>query len=373
MDHPLPLSLLPTPTPDRARRYELCASIEALEAQVCRAVYEATGVELAPVPESARIELSTLQLSFARLAGDKDSLSTAGRVRSAAPVIARHTGRGPVRIRPDGSALEVAVELSLGDPERRHVPLRSLLAEAGVAGPLEPVTLLFGRRPDATSLRVPAAEAGHVLMAGGPGSGRVAGLHTLLAGLAFRYAPNRAHLAIFDAPRGPLAPWAALPHLIGPRVTTAEGCRRLERRLVKELVARRALRARQPAARLPRLVAVWNRDAAPGPALARILRQGAAVGMTVVLSLTAPGPRQLPAPIKPWLTTGVAFRLATPFQSRLVIQCSRAVALLGRGDAWALTPRALTRVQTADLRLADLGRIAAATKECSAGYARKVG
>jgi len=372
MDHPLPLTLLPTPTPDRARRYELCASIEALEAQVCRAVYEATGVELAPVPESARIELSTLQLRFAVRTGS-DPLPTADQIRGAASLIARHTGRGPVRIRPAGSADEVDVELSLRALERRHVPLRSLLAEAGVAGPHEPVTLLFGRRPDATSLRVPAAEAGHVLMAGGPGSGRVAGLHTLLAGLAFRYAPFRVRLAIFDAPRGPLSPWAALPHLVGPRVTTAEGCQRLERRLVRELVARRRLRARQPTACFPRLVAVWNRDAAPGPLLARILRQGTAVGMTVIYSLTAPGPRLLPAPIKPWLTTGVAFRLATPFQSRLVIQCSRAVALLGRGDAWALTPRALTRVQTADLRLADLGRIAAATKERSAGYARKVG
>ena len=150
----------------------------------------------------------------------------------------------------------------------------------------------------------------HLLVAGSARSGRSTVLRTLAAALAARCDVTDLHLFALDGGGGALAPLAALPHtgaVVG-RDETARGDRLLAR-LATELERRQRLlsagghgsheeqrRAAAPADRLPWLVVLadgWEGlvtayDAVdhgrPVETLLRLVREGAAVGIRVVLT-----------------------------------------------------------------------------------------
>jgi S-DNA-T family DNA segregation ATPase FtsK/SpoIIIE len=150
----------------------------------------------------------------------------------------------------------------------------------------------------------------HLLVAGSARSGRSTVLRTLAAALAARYDVTDLHLFALDGGGGALATLAALPHagaVVG-RDETARGDRLLTR-LATELERRQRLlsaaghssheeqrRAASPADRLPWLVLLadgWEGlvtayDAVdhgrPMETLMRLVREGAAVGIRVVLT-----------------------------------------------------------------------------------------
>jgi S-DNA-T family DNA segregation ATPase FtsK/SpoIIIE len=149
---------------------------------------------------------------------------------------------------------------------------------------------------------------GHLLVVGTRESGRSTVLRTLAASVATRCAPADVHLYALDGGDGPLAALDALPHC-GAVVSTKEPER--AERLLARLTAELARRQRQLADRgfadlkaqragtadpLPYLVLLvdawerfvethgWVDDGPLHDALADLLREGAAVGIRVVLS-----------------------------------------------------------------------------------------
>ena len=150
----------------------------------------------------------------------------------------------------------------------------------------------------------------HLLVAGSARSGRSTVLRTLAAALADRFTVTDLHLFVLDGAGGALAPLAALPHtgaVVG-RDETARGDRLLTR-LSTELERRQRLlsigglgsheeqrRSAGPADRLPWLILLadgWEGlvtayDAVdhgrPLETLLRLVREGAAVGIRVVLT-----------------------------------------------------------------------------------------
>ena len=152
----------------------------------------------------------------------------------------------------------------------------------------------------------PATDAS-LVVAGGPGSGRTTALRTLLAALAERWSADDLHVHLLDCGGGGLAAAARLPHCgtsVG-REDTARG-RRLLTRLVEELEARQALLARCGCGSLteyrtgstapPYLVLAldgWESfvdvyepvdNGQPVEALLRLIREGGAAGIRVVIA-----------------------------------------------------------------------------------------
>ncbi|GIG54905.1 FtsK/SpoIIIE domain-containing protein [Demequina activiva] len=158
----------------------------------------------------------------------------------------------------------------------------------------------------------------HMLIAGGARSGRTTALRSLMLQMVQRFSPQDLHLYGIDYGNGALLPFDAAPHTgaIVPGLEAARVSRLLDR-LLAELTRRQGLlsaagvgslaeqRAREsdPAARLPIIAMVvdgWERASAtmtPDEMTAlrdkmmRIVREGPATGMTLVLS----GDRTLPA------------------------------------------------------------------------------
>ena len=151
---------------------------------------------------------------------------------------------------------------------------------------------------------------GHLLVAGGPRSGRSTLLRTLAGSLAQRLSPREAHLYVIDGGSAGLVGLADLPHC-GAVVTRDQVARgdRLLARLIGEVERRQSLLAADgfaavaeqraavaPSERLPWLVLMvdgWEGVQAaydevdhgrPLDVLQRLIREGGAVGLHVVLT-----------------------------------------------------------------------------------------
>jgi S-DNA-T family DNA segregation ATPase FtsK/SpoIIIE len=151
-------------------------------------------------------------------------------------------------------------------------------------------------RPDLQSrelLELDLAEGGTWLAVGGPRSGRTTLLRTVLAESVLRFGPDELHVHVIESSGGSLvADAAALPHA-GTTVSGEDALRtvRLIDRLAREVAARRAgpVAGRSPLILLlvdgveALSTVLDDADPARGSAgLLRLLRDGAAVGLTCV-------------------------------------------------------------------------------------------
>ena len=154
------------------------------------------------------------------------------------------------------------------------------------------------------------AHGGHVLVVGGPRSGRTTALRTIAGSLARSFVPSECHLYVIDCASGGLAPLGSLPHCgtVVTRDDTERGSRLLNR-LMDEVLRRQE--ALQPAGfssvaeqrdacssdeRLPWMVLLvdgWDGfqtaydavDAGrPVDTMLRLLREGSAAGLRIVLT-----------------------------------------------------------------------------------------
>jgi S-DNA-T family DNA segregation ATPase FtsK/SpoIIIE len=224
-------------------------------------------------------------------------------------------------------------------------------------------------RPDLQSrqlLELDLAEGGTWLAVGGPRSGRTTLLRTVLAEAARRFGPDELHVHVLESGGGSLASAAAgLPHA-GTAVSGEDALRsvRLVDRLSREVAARRSGAAGGRGPLLLLLVdgiealstLLDDADPARGSAeLLRLLRDGAAVGLTCVVTAdrAVPGGR---------LAAAARHRLVLPLPDRadyaVAGVAARAVperrtagrALLGE-EAWEVQlalPRALAPVARSD-------------------------
>jgi S-DNA-T family DNA segregation ATPase FtsK/SpoIIIE len=153
-------------------------------------------------------------------------------------------------------------------------------------------------RPDKQSrerLELDLAEGGTWLAVGGPRSGRTTLLRTVLGEAVHRWGPDELHVHVLESGGGSLATEAAALQHTGTAVSGEDALRtvRLVDRLGREVAARRAGAAsgREPLILLlidgVESISTLLDEADPGrgsAALLRLLRDGAAVGLTCVLT-----------------------------------------------------------------------------------------
>jgi len=201
---------------------------------------------------------------------------------------------------------------------------------------------------------------GSLAFIGMPGSGTSSALVALALGLAATTAPDDAHVYVIDADAGRMGPLAKLPH-VGAVVGVDDTARlaRLVRHLDREIDRRRgrAAESRSPAAVVaaePAVVVLvdnvaslrhtldGDRDLAEvWPTFERIVRDGAGVGLTTVL--TATHERALP----PALTANLAQRLVLRLADRAAYASFgfRAADVPEMGPGRALCPRERSELQ----------------------------
>ncbi len=251
-------------------------------------------------------------------------------------------GRRVHKLNTTGASL--AVELDAG--HRRPLPRRAALDVAGWPATPYLIPVGLGHGPELRSL----LETSHILVGGESRSGKSTWLNTMLVALLLRHKPDALKLALIDPKGVEFVLYRDLPHLYRPiavepaeAIATVEALaaemdrrqRMFQAALAKNLSAYNARADALGLDGLPLLVVVIDEvtDLAllAGKAftdpLTRLASKAASFGIVLVLSTQNPKAEVLNTLIKGNLSVRIAFRVATPEHSRVILGVSGAEGL----------------------------------------------
>lgn len=233
--------------------------------------------------------------------------------------------------------------------------------------------LALGREASGAPVIADLARMPNLLLAAGSHTEKRDGLNTVILSLVYRHAADRCRIMIIAPGRADLSAYEGMPHLICPVVAgTHDGLAALEwiaaemderfQRMARlgvgniDVFNNRVGRARQDAelAPLPYIVVVVDELAELMIAgrhrvehvLHRLDKKARAAGIHLVMATQRPSADVLTAAIKRAFPTRIAFKLASPTESRAVLDMPGAEQLRGGGDmlCWSGSDRT-TRVQ----------------------------
>ncbi len=195
----------------------------------------------------------------------------------------------------------------------------------------------------------------HLLVAGSTGSGKSVGLNVILMGLLCKFSPKNLRLILIDPKRLEFAPYADVPHLLFPIITTPTKAvpvlkwlvQEMEHRYEKmaEVGVRNVLEYQSYAKKngldsmpfivlmideLADLMMVAGRDIEMQ--IARLAQMARAAGIHMIVATQRPSVDVVTGLIKVNFPSRIAFRVSSKIDSRTIIDSVGAEKLLGRGD-----------------------------------------
>ncbi len=258
------------------------------------------------------------------------------------------------------------------------------------------IPVVLGRDVVGNPLILDLTKAPHLLIAGTTGSGKSVCMNTLMMSLMFRFSPDDLRLIMVDPKFVEFADYAKLPHLITPLMNEAEkvpvalhwATVEMDNRYrifaeagVKQLSEYNSRPEDAPGIcdedgneyprRIPYLLVIIDElaDLMSIPEsrrdsenyISRIAAKGRAAGIHLVIATQRPDTRTITGTLKNNLPTRVAFKVGQMQDSRVILDCNGAEALLGQGDMLFNGPgaMALERAQGAFTPDGDIKAVAA--------------
>ncbi len=283
--------------------------------------------------------------------------SLKGGVGALADEISQALGKRDVRLRQNGSVLQVETVLEDVQPVRlirlceqiHHVP---------------PVTVVLGTEENGAPLllRLPATEVGHVLIAGITGAGKTALARTMIASLAMHNRQSQVQVVLIDPKGRGFAPMQHLPHVLGDLVRTPEETLDCLQWLVKEMDRRIHAHEAEPAL----VIAVDEvadllqvQGGKVGALLTRLAQNGVAAGIHLILCAQKPTAEYIGSELKAAIQVRLVGAVANREEARYAtgINESGAERLEGRGDFVLVCKEEVVHFQAAWVGRHDLERI----------------
>ncbi len=298
------------------------------------------------------------------------------RIRNLSEELAAALDAPDCRISRQGAA--VAVDVPRDDPQ--PVLLLPLLKELQKEAEIPRATAVLGLCEDGAPLllRLPSPDVAHVLVAGTTGSGKTALMQTMILSLALTNpalaetlsVEGRATglaLVLIDPKGHSFAPFAGLPHLARPVVTTAEETEEALLSLVR-LMERMDARAAEQGGYEDAQVVVFIDELADvlmtggrgvQQALARLVQRGREAGIHVVAATQKPTASVLGSLMKANFPVRLVGRVTSASDARTATGWSRTGAerLTGHGDFLAVAEGRVLRFQSAYTRRDDVKRL----------------
>ena len=196
----------------------------------------------------------------------------------------------------------------------------------------------------------------HLLMAGATGSGKSAGINSIICALLLKHSPDELKFIMVDPKMVELVVYNNIPHLLSPVVTELErvvptlkwATREMERRY--KIFAKhgfrnidsykQAARKRADLEPLPYIVIIIDELAdlmmmAPDEVetlICRLAQMARATGIHLVIATQRPSVDVITGLIKANFPSRIAFAVTSQIDSRVILDMSGAEHLLGRGD-----------------------------------------
>jgi hypothetical protein len=336
----------PTPAPGDAEQQWLSDKARELERALRR-----RGVQLLPIiPADADVGPSIVRFKL-RLSGNE----TIRRMQAVAEDLARDLALASTPII-DNVLRTNFVGVDIPRERVQVVELRPLLDALGTPGPAE-LPIIVGVTPDGTLVSEDLSEFPHLLVAGATNSGKSVFLRSLLLSLMRQYPAGSLELLIVDPKRTDFTFFNSVPYLRGGKVIVDRNeardalleLVRTEMPRRQNLIANRSMKVklfnqRFPAEALPPIVALIDEYALLVSMMDKKEREAfeqdlmilaaaaRSVGIHLVLATQRPSADIVTSTLKANLDARIAFRVASPTNSRVVLDATGAENLLGRGD-----------------------------------------
>ncbi len=267
-----------------------------------------------------------------------------------------------------------AVGIEVPNHQRETVYLRDILADRTFQESKSLLTLAMGKDSAGHPFVADLAKMPHLLVAGATGSGKSVGVHAMLASILSRATPRDVRLLMVDPKMLELSVYNDIPHLLLPVVTEAKKAAIALRWAVKEMERRYQLMAEEGvrnittynkkierrvkglggrpagddvnAEHLPYIVVVIDELADlmmvaskdVEESIARLAQMARAAGLHLIVATQRPSVDVLTGMIKANFPARLAFQVTSRVDSRTILDCQGAEALLGGGDMLFLPP-----------------------------------
>ncbi|NOY69830.1 MAG: DNA translocase FtsK [Deltaproteobacteria bacterium] len=263
---------------------------------------------------------------------------------------------------------KAAIGIELPNKKRELVAFKDIVSSSAFKTSSAALTMVLGKDIVGNPVVADLEAMPHLLIAGATGTGKSVALNTMISSILYKSTPDSVKFIMVDPKRIELSVYDGIPHLITPVVTDMKkatnalfwAVREMERRY-KLLSAKRVRNIRQynkriekekpaageePSERLPYIVVVIDeladlmmvssKDVEVG--LTRLAQMARAAGIHLIIATQRPSVDVLTGVIKANFPTRLSFQVSSKTDSRTIIDCNGAEALLGKGDMLFLPP-----------------------------------
>ncbi len=290
---------------------------------------------------------------------------------------------------------KAAIGFEIPNNTRAKVGLRELLESPQFNGAKPPLTFALGRYAEGAVAVANLETMPHLLVAGATASGKSVFMQSLILSLIFRNKPDEVKFLFIDPKRLELTFYESIPYLYDPKVTPDRVSVITDPKdAAKSLVAMtRVMEKRYKKFEKARVknIASYNKWALEHgeqqeyyiiivideladlmlqtrnvveDAIQRLAQMARAVGIHLVLATQRPSVDVITGVIKANLPSRVALQVASKMDSRVILDCPGAEALIGRGDLLylAIDAQKPSRIQGAYVSEDEIRRVADFTK-----------
>ena len=308
-----------------------------------------------------------VQFHLAPLLGTKIN-----RVQSLAEELALALGVSSVRVSRQGGSMQLEIPRDDARPVKLLALMATLTGSSAslprAPSDIPPATAMLGLCDDGAPLllRLPSPDVAHVLIAGCTGSGKTALSQTIILSLAMTHRRSQLQFVLVDPKRHAFTPFAPLPHLLRPVLSSAAEAVVALRELVTVMEARGT---GSSSGATPRIVVVLDELAdmmqmggrALVEPLTRLVQRGREAGIHVIACTQKPSSEVMGTLMRANFPVRLVGKVVSPEDARVAAGCggTGAEKLTGRGDFIAVASGQKLRFQAAYVSLAEMQQVVA--------------
>ncbi len=231
-----------------------------------------------------------------------------------------------------------------------------------------PLTLALGKDIVGNSFITDLKKLPHLLIAGTTGSGKSVGINAMIMSLLFKNSPASLRLIMIDPKMLEFSIYNDIPHLLTPVITKPAVAITVLANMVSEMESRYKLMAntktknienyntkivKNGGEKLPYIVIVIDELAdlmmTSGKdveiSIARLAQMARASGIHLIVATQRPSVDVITGLIKANLSSRISYKVGQKIDSKIILDCMGAEALLGRGDMLFTPPGSSTIVR----------------------------
>ncbi len=350
-----------------------------------RAAATAVAKKLEEVLKSFTIEAKVTHVSIGPSVTRYELLPSTGvrvnRIKNLSDDIALNLAAQSIRIEAPIPG-KAAIGIEIPNKETRAVYLREIIQSAAFKNNKSNLTFCLGSDISGTPIAVDLEKMPHMMIAGTTGSGKSVCTNCLITSLLYKSSPDEVRLILVDPKIVEFSKYNGIPHLLLPVVTEpkkaaaalAWAVSEMEKRYrlfaaygVRDIASYNVYAEKNDCDKMPRIVILIDeladlmmvaRDSVE-TAINRIAQKARAAGMHLVIATQRPSVDVITGLIKSNVPSRIALKVASPVDSRIILDSTGAEKLLGRGDMlfYPVGSMKTTRIQGAFVSDEEIERV----------------